>query len=187
MDSGESAHSLTMSGNVDVYCLFVEPDESSMLPRQCCTLSVSPLLERLLMHAAHMPVMYDVDGPDGRIATVLLDQLSLAPVERFNFPMPVNARLLSSQPGPPTQIRNKSPRTVSSRTPTSRHRSGSGPRATCFILSIQSRGRSGRSPARRWRFRGALMLRSQLRAQIRTFEEKYETPDAGIIAMRFPG
>ena len=64
-----------------------------MLPRQCCTLSVSPLLERLLMHAAHMPVMYDVDGPDGRTATVRLDQLSLAPVERFNFPMPVNARL----------------------------------------------------------------------------------------------
>ncbi len=61
-------------------------------PRQCCTLSISPLLEQLLVHATHMPVMYDVDGADGRIATVLLDQLSLAPVEELRFPMPADAR-----------------------------------------------------------------------------------------------
>ncbi len=60
---------------------------------QCCTLSISPLLERLLLHVAQMPVLYDVDGADGRIATVLLDQLSAAPVEKLNFPMPIGAKL----------------------------------------------------------------------------------------------
>jgi AraC-like DNA-binding protein len=40
-----------------------------------------------------MPVMYDEDGPDGRIATVLLDQLARAPVEQLNFPMPQDPRL----------------------------------------------------------------------------------------------
>jgi AraC-like DNA-binding protein/quercetin dioxygenase-like cupin family protein len=68
-------HSVTFAGNVEVYVL------------------LSPLLERLLLHATQMPILYDVDGADGRIATVLLDQLSVAPVETLNFPMPVDARL----------------------------------------------------------------------------------------------
>lgn len=86
-------HSVTLAGDVEVYCLLVEPDAAPALPRQCCTLSMSPLLERLLLHATGMPLLYDVDGADGRIATVLLDQLSLAPVENLSFPMPVHARL----------------------------------------------------------------------------------------------
>ncbi|MDI4239161.1 helix-turn-helix transcriptional regulator [Bradyrhizobium sp. Arg237L] len=90
---GNLPHSVSLAGNVEVYCLFVEPDAAPALPRRCCTLSISPLLERLLLHVAQMPVLYDVDGADGRIATVLLDQLSLAPVEKLNFPMPVDARL----------------------------------------------------------------------------------------------
>jgi AraC-like DNA-binding protein len=90
---GNLPHSVTVAGNVEVYCLFVEPDAAPALPRQCCTLSISPLLERLLLHVTRMPVLYDVDGADGRIATVLLDQLSLAPVEKLNFPMPIEAKL----------------------------------------------------------------------------------------------
>lgn len=90
---GHVAHSVTVAGNVEIYCLFVEPDATAARPRQCCSLSISPLLERLLVHATHMPVLYDVDGADGRIATVLLDQLSLAPVEELRFPMPADARL----------------------------------------------------------------------------------------------
>jgi AraC-like DNA-binding protein/quercetin dioxygenase-like cupin family protein len=90
---GNLPHSVTIAGNVEVYLLFVEPDAAPALPRQCCTVSVSPLLERLLLHVTQMPVLYDVDGADGRIATVLLDQLSVAPVEKLNFPMPVDAKL----------------------------------------------------------------------------------------------
>jgi AraC-like DNA-binding protein/quercetin dioxygenase-like cupin family protein len=90
---GNLPHSVTVAGNVEVYVLFVEPHAATALPAQCCTLSVSPLLERLLLHVTEMPVLYDVDGADGRIATVLLDQLSVAPVEKLNFPMPANAKL----------------------------------------------------------------------------------------------
>lgn len=90
---GNVPHSVTFAGNVEVYVLFVEPDAALALPRQCSTLSISPLLERLLLYVTEMPVLYDVDGADGRIATVLLDQLSLAPVEKLNFPMPVDAKL----------------------------------------------------------------------------------------------
>jgi len=90
---GDLPHSMTVAGNVEAYFLFVEPDAAPTLPGQCSTLSISPLLERLLMHVTQMPVLYDVDGADGRIATVLLDQLSLAPVENLNFPMPIDAKL----------------------------------------------------------------------------------------------
>ncbi|MEA1674729.1 helix-turn-helix transcriptional regulator [Nitrospirillum sp. BR 11163] len=90
---GEVPHSVTVAGNVEVYCLFVEPDAAPGLPGRCCALSVSPLLERLILHASQMPALYDTDGPDGRIATVLLDQLSLAPIEKLHFPMPADAKL----------------------------------------------------------------------------------------------
>ncbi len=86
-------HSVAVAGSVEVYCLLVEPDATSALPGQCCTLSISPLLERFLLHATQMPALYDIDGADGRIVTVLLDQLSQAPVEKLNFPMPIDARL----------------------------------------------------------------------------------------------
>ncbi|WP_213770282.1 helix-turn-helix transcriptional regulator [Bradyrhizobium sp. dw_78] len=90
---GNVSHGVTVAGNVEMYILFVEPDAATALPRQCCTLSVSPLLERLLLHVTRMPMLYDLDGADGRIATVLLDQLSVAPVENLNFPMPADAKL----------------------------------------------------------------------------------------------
>ncbi|MET4762241.1 MULTISPECIES: AraC family transcriptional regulator [Bradyrhizobium] len=90
---GHVPHSVSVAGDVEMHCLFVEPDAVPALPRQCCTLTISPLLEHLLVHATHMPVMYDPDGADGRIAAVLLDQLSLAPAEELRFPMPADARL----------------------------------------------------------------------------------------------
>lgn len=90
---GNLPHSVTVAGHVETYVLLVEPDAAPALPRQCCTLSISPLLERLLLHVTQMPLLYDVDGADGRIATVLLDQLSVAPVEKLNFPMPADAKL----------------------------------------------------------------------------------------------
>ena len=90
---GKVPHSVIIAGDVEAYCLFVKPDAAPALPRHCCTISISPLLERLLLHVTDMPVLYDVDGADGRIATVLLDQLSLAPVEKPKFPMPVDPKL----------------------------------------------------------------------------------------------
>ena len=90
---GNVPHSVSVIGDVEMHCLFIEPEAVPALPRQCCALSISPLLASLLVHATHMPVMYDVDGADGRIATVLLDQLAVAPTEELRFPMPVDTRL----------------------------------------------------------------------------------------------
>lgn len=90
---GNVPHSVSMAGHVEAYALLVEPDAVAGLPRRCCTLSISPLLERLLLHVTEIPVLYDVDGADGRMVAVLLDQLAAAPVEKLNFPMPTDAKL----------------------------------------------------------------------------------------------
>jgi AraC-like DNA-binding protein len=87
------AHSMKGNGNLQVYCLSVEPEAVAGLPHECCTLSVSPLLQELLLYMAHLPELYDEKGPDGRVATVLLEQLAVSPVERLNFPMPNDDKL----------------------------------------------------------------------------------------------
>lgn len=90
---GSVCHGMSAAGDVEVYWLFIEPDAAPALPRQCCTFAVSPLLQQLLLQVSKMPVLYDVDGADGRLATVLLDQLAVAPVDKLNFPMPADIRL----------------------------------------------------------------------------------------------
>ncbi len=86
-------HSLKASGDVRIYCLFVEPGATSGLPIECCTLTVSPLLQELLLRAASFSGLYDENGPDGRVAQVLLDQLSNAPIKQLHFPMPGDPKL----------------------------------------------------------------------------------------------
>ncbi len=93
VDSCSFRHSLTFAGNVEAYILFVEPGAAQSFPRRPYALSISPLLEHMLLHVVRMPVLYDVDGADGRFVMVLLDQLSLAPVEKLDLPMPLNPKL----------------------------------------------------------------------------------------------
>jgi AraC-like DNA-binding protein/quercetin dioxygenase-like cupin family protein len=86
-------HGFKASGNVRIYCLFVEPDAAATLPGESCTVTVSPLLQELMLRVVELPELYDVAGQDGRLANVLLDELSIAPVEKLDFPMPSDAKL----------------------------------------------------------------------------------------------
>jgi AraC-like DNA-binding protein/quercetin dioxygenase-like cupin family protein len=93
---GKLPHSVTAAGNVEVYLLFVEPDAAPALPRQCCTLSISPPLERMLLHVAQMPVLYDVDGADGRIAAAMMaDPSDRATIDEWGRRMAVAPRTLT--------------------------------------------------------------------------------------------
>src|SRR5689334_1458700 len=44
-------HSITMSGAVAMRTLYLRPKLSRHLPRQCCVVSVSPLLRELILQA----------------------------------------------------------------------------------------------------------------------------------------
>ncbi len=90
---GGLLHSVQGSGETECYCLFVEPGASPGLPESCCTLSVSPLLRELVHRIAAFPRLYAVNGPEGRLAATLLDELAAAPIEDLHLPMPHDERL----------------------------------------------------------------------------------------------
>lgn len=90
---GGLPHAVFGSGEVECLSLFIEPPAAANLPKTCCTITVSSLLHHLLMRANDLPEYYDVDGPDGRIVSVILDELAAAPVEDLRLPIPGDPRL----------------------------------------------------------------------------------------------
>lgn len=90
---GDLPHAARGAGETECYCLFVEPDATPDLPKDCCTISVSPLLRELLLRAAGFPELYPLGGREDRLIAALLDELVDAPVEDLHLPMPRDARL----------------------------------------------------------------------------------------------
>ncbi|MCV6797688.1 helix-turn-helix transcriptional regulator [Achromobacter ruhlandii] len=90
---GDLPHAACGAGETECYCLFVEPDATPDLPKDCCTISVSPLLRELLLRAAGFPELYPLGGREDRLIAALLDELVEAPVEDLHLPMPRDARL----------------------------------------------------------------------------------------------
>ncbi|CUI36031.1 AraC family transcriptional regulator [Achromobacter ruhlandii] len=90
---GDLPHAARGAGETECYCLFVEPDATPDLPKDCCTISVSPLLRELLLRAAGFPELYPLGGREDRLIAALLDELVEAPVEDLHLPMPRDARL----------------------------------------------------------------------------------------------
>ncbi len=90
---GGQSHTVFGSGEVECISLFIEPPESANLPSQCCTITVSSFFRHLLMRANALPELYDLDGPDGRIVSVIFDELAAAAVEDLRLPIPSDPRL----------------------------------------------------------------------------------------------
>lgn len=90
---GGTMHRPRGVGTIEVYGLFVDPASAPTMPDTCCTISVSPLLRELLFRCASLPALYPEAGAEARLATVLLDELAAAPVEKLHLPMPADGRL----------------------------------------------------------------------------------------------
>jgi len=90
---GGLPHTVFGSGEVECISLFIEPPVASNLPNKCCTITVSGFFRHLLVRANELPELYDIDGPDGRIVSVIFDELAAAPVEDFRLPIPDDPRL----------------------------------------------------------------------------------------------
>nr|WP_320144646.1 helix-turn-helix transcriptional regulator [uncultured Cohaesibacter sp.] len=90
---GGLPHTAYGSGEVECISLFIDPSEAPNLPIECCTITVSSFLRHLLMRANALPELYDVAGPDGRIVSVIFDELAAAPVEDLRLPIPSDPRL----------------------------------------------------------------------------------------------
>ena len=90
---GGMAHAVRSVGDTELYILFLDPDLADVAPRECCTVSITPLLRELVIAASNLPPLYDRDGPPGRLMQTMLDQLAIAPVERLHLPLPSDPRL----------------------------------------------------------------------------------------------
>ncbi|MES2055518.1 MAG: helix-turn-helix transcriptional regulator [Pseudomonadota bacterium] len=90
---GGALHAVTVTGILEGYNAFVEPDLNSRLPEVCCAVSVTPLLRELLIRSASLPALYVEGGAESRLVTVLLDEIASARVEDLHLPMPFDHRL----------------------------------------------------------------------------------------------
>ncbi len=74
--------------------LYICPGDSQRLPDRCSVVQVSPLLRELIREVAGFPVLYDEAGPEGRLVSVLMDQICQLPVNPLHLPIPADSRLL---------------------------------------------------------------------------------------------
>ncbi len=82
------AHSGRLSGDIECYAVFIEPELITRQPKCCATLSVSPLLRELILRCAQSPVDAPFFDADFRILAVLLDELNASQEVKLAFPVP---------------------------------------------------------------------------------------------------
>ena len=85
-------HGVVSSGALHMRNLYFEPRYCEDMPKECCVVTVTPLMRELILHAVTLPAEYDENGPDGRLFSVLLDQIKVLPVAPLHLPSPHDKR-----------------------------------------------------------------------------------------------
>ncbi|MDQ0996369.1 AraC-like DNA-binding protein/quercetin dioxygenase-like cupin family protein [Phyllobacterium ifriqiyense] len=83
---GGVLHSNKVTSNARLTYLFVEPG-AAMLPAECCTLAVSPMLREMILQVAELSKNAGRDAHVDRLVRVMLDELALMPRERLELPV----------------------------------------------------------------------------------------------------
>jgi AraC-like DNA-binding protein len=83
---GGVPHSNQVTSNARLTYLFVEPG-AAMLPAECCTLSVSPMLRETILRVVELSESGARDAHVDRLVRVMLDELALMPRERLELPV----------------------------------------------------------------------------------------------------
>lgn len=68
--------------------LYVDREAARGLPDAMTVVQVSPLLRALVEAVTELSPDYEESGPDGRLVSVLLDQIAASPVAPLRLPMP---------------------------------------------------------------------------------------------------
>lgn len=89
------SHEVHMGGPVSTRSAYVTPDaaRAAGLPTRCQVIAVSPLLHELLLEAVDLPAEYELDGRDGRVMALLLDEIRRMQPLPLNTPLPRDKRL----------------------------------------------------------------------------------------------
>ncbi|WP_411033701.1 AraC family transcriptional regulator [Shinella sp. BYT-45] len=86
-------HEVKMLGAVAMRSIYIEPSASTALFDRCQVVSISGLMNQLLMEAATLPRLYDESGRDGAVMSLILHELQrLTPIP-LTLPLPTDKRL----------------------------------------------------------------------------------------------
>jgi AraC-like DNA-binding protein len=85
-------HSIAMSGTVRLKTLYLEPASAPIPGTHCCVVQVSALLHDAILRAIAFRQPYPEDGPEARIAAVILDEIRAARAAPLHLPMPIDPR-----------------------------------------------------------------------------------------------
>ena len=86
-------HEVYCRNHVSLRTLYVDRNARSVLPKTCRVLEVSHLLRELIVEAMSLPIEYDVNGRDGRVMELILDEITSTPTAPLHVPMPRTERL----------------------------------------------------------------------------------------------
>ncbi len=87
------SHEVRMSGVVSTRSAYVSQAAAARLPGHCRVIEVSLLLHALLLEAVDLPVEYALEGRDGRVMALLLDEIATMPALALSTPLPRDPRL----------------------------------------------------------------------------------------------
>ena len=85
-------HKIEMSGEVSLRTLYFTPELSTSLPKDCCVISVTPLLRELILHAVKIGMLNRNTPQHERLSCVILDQLQTLPIAALQIRMPRDRR-----------------------------------------------------------------------------------------------
>lgn len=89
---GGMPHSNRTTANASIHFLYVDMN-AARVPKDCCTLAITPLLHELIHRLATLPPLYDPQGPTSHIVTVLLNELIEMPTEQLHLPVTRHSKL----------------------------------------------------------------------------------------------
>lgn len=86
-------HTVISSPGTEMRSLYLEPQVVAWAPNHCLVLEITPLTRELISTFGQITPEYAQDSADGRLVSVLLDQLQSAPRTGLFLPWPTDARL----------------------------------------------------------------------------------------------
>ncbi|HKQ28632.1 MAG TPA: helix-turn-helix transcriptional regulator [Burkholderiales bacterium] len=87
-------HEIRMSGPVEMRTLYVQSPHGERVGPLCRVLFVSSLLRELIVRAMELPPLYDERGMEGRVMSLILDEIALLPAQPLGLRMPTDPRLI---------------------------------------------------------------------------------------------
>lgn len=85
-------HSIVMAGNVSMRTLYFRTQLVKHLPRNCCVVNVSPLLQELILHACKIRELNRRSKTHAHLVDFMMDLLQSAKTIPLQLPMPADPR-----------------------------------------------------------------------------------------------